>query len=118
MQSMTTADESRFRALKAALAEIGPFRRGTVLRSFARCGTPGCRCHADPPRLHGPYYQWTRKVKGKTLTVRATEEQAELLKQWIGNARQLNKILAEMQRVSQRITEPLFEAARKPPRGS
>jgi hypothetical protein len=20
-----------------------------------------CACHADPPRLHGPYRQWTRK---------------------------------------------------------
>jgi len=88
------------------------------LRVLTRCGTAGCRCHADPPRLHGPYYQWTRKVKGKTVTVRLSEQQARLLKQWIANARRLDKTLAEMQRLSERITEPLFAAARKPPKGS
>jgi len=115
---METADEKRFRDLKASLAEIGPFRRGSVLPILTRCGCAGCHCHADPPRLHGPYYQWTRKVKGKTVTVRLSEQQARLMKQWIANARRLDKILAEMQRLSERITEPLFEAARKPPKGS
>jgi hypothetical protein len=36
----------------------------------------------------------------------------------IANARRLDKILAYMQRVSERITEPLFQAARKLPKGS
>ena len=82
------------------------------------CGKAGCRCQADPPQLHGPYYEWTRKLKGKTVTVRATKEQARLLKRWIANARRLDKILADMQRVSVRLTEPLFQAARRPSKGS
>lgn len=118
LQSMATRDENRFKTLKASLADLGPFRRGTVLRRFVPCGKAGCRCQADPPQLHGPYHEWTRKVKGKTVTVRVTEEQAGLLKQWIANARRLDKILADMQRVSERITEPLFQAARKLPKGS
>ncbi len=104
--------------LKASLSDLGPWRRGTVLRRFVPCGNASCRCQADPPQLHGPYYEWTRKVKGKTVSVRVTKEQEHLLKQWIANARRLDKILAEMQRVSDRITEPLFQAVRKPPRGS
>lgn len=115
---MTTRDENRFRILKASLADLGPFRRGTVLRRFVPCGKTGCRCQANPPQLHGPYYEWTRKVKGKTVTVRVTQEQSRLLKQWIANARRLDKILADMQRVSGRMTEPLFKAATRPPRGS
>ena len=115
---MATRHEKRFNTLKESLADIGPFRRGTVLRRFVRCGTAGCRCHTDPARRHGPYYEWTRKVKGKTVTVRLTQEQFQLMKQWIANARQLDKIIAEMQRVSDQITEPLFKAARKPPKAS
>ena len=115
---MATRDENRFETLKASLADLGPFRRGTVLRRFVRCGRPGCRCQVDPPQLHGPYYEWTRKVKGKTVSVRVTKEQARLLKQWIANARRLDKIVADMQLVSSGITESLFLAARKPPRGS
>jgi hypothetical protein len=115
---MATRHEKRFNTLKASLADIGPFRRGTVLRRFVRCGTAGCRCQADPAQRHGPYYEWTRKVKGKTVTVRLTQEQFQLMKQWIANARRLDKLLAEMQHVSEQITEPLFKAARKRPKGS
>lgn len=115
---MTQPDENQFETLKASLADLGPIRRGTVLRRFRRCGTSNCRCKADPPQLHGPYYEWTRKVKGKTVSVSVTEEQARLLKQWIANARRLDKIVADMQLVSDRITEPLFLAARKPPKNS
>jgi len=116
IRAMTTRDEHRFMTLKASLADLGPFRRGTVLRRFMPCGQPGCRCQAHPPQLHGPYYEWTRKVQGKTVNVRVTKEQARLLKQWIANVRRLDKIVAEMQRVSDRMTERLFQAARRPPR--
>jgi len=115
---MATCDENQFRTLKASVADLGPFRRGTVLRRFVTCQSPSCRCHATPPKLHGPYYDWSRKVKGKTVTVRVTPEQARLLKQWIANARQLDKIVADMLRVSEHITEPLFQAERRPPKDS
>lgn len=115
---MATQDEQRYKTLKESLADLGPIRRGTLLHRLAPCGNSGCRCHADPPQLHGPYYNWTRKVKGKTVTVRVNEEQAVLLKQWIANARRLDEILADMKSVSDRITEPLFQAARKPTKGS
>ena len=115
---MTQRDENRFETLKASLADLGPIRRGTVLRRFRRCKRSACRCHDDPPQLHGPYYEWTRKVKGKTVSVTITEEQARLLKQWIDNARRLDKIVADIQLVSDRITEPLFLAVGKPTKGS
>jgi len=115
---MATRDEHPYRTLKESLADLGPIRRGTVLHRLMPCGRSGCRCQADPPQLHGPYYNWTRKVKGKTVTVRVTEEQARLLNQWIANARRLDEIIADMLRVSDGITEPLFQAARKPPKGS
>ena len=118
MQSMSTRDENQFKTLKESLADLGPVRRGTVLRRFVPCGKPGCRCQANPPKLHGPYYEWSRKVKGKTVTVRVTPEQARLLEQWIANARRLGKIVDEMQCVSERITEPLFQASGRPPKGS
>jgi hypothetical protein len=116
MTFMAQRDEERFEALKASLTEVGCFRRGTVLRRFMHCGRSSCHCYADPPKLHGPYYEWTRKVQGKTVSVRLTPEQAQLVEQWIANARRLDQILAEMERVSSRLTEPLLRAAGKTPR--
>jgi hypothetical protein len=39
---------------------------GTVLVRTMTCGKQNCGCHGDPPRLHGPYFQWTRKINQKT----------------------------------------------------
>ena len=95
MSNRDHSDEQRFEALKRAVSTIGPLRRGSVVRRFMPCGKRACRCHATPPQLHGPYYQWTRKLRGKTVTVRLTEQQAERMGAWIENGRQLDKIVSE-----------------------
>ena len=40
---------------------------GTLIQRHTRCGKPRCRCHADPPAPHGPYWQWTRKTDRKSV---------------------------------------------------
>ena len=105
----TNADLApEYRQLQRALSRIGYFRRGTLLKRLMTCGKPVCACKASPPRLHGPYYQWTRKVEGKTVTVRLSAEQAKLLKKWIDTGKELDRILAEMEQISMQATEPLL----------
>lgn len=106
------SDAERYEALKRAVADVGLIRRGSLLRRFMPCGKSGCRCQADPPQLHGPYFQWTRKVKGKTVTVRIQPEEAGLLAEWIENGRKLNRIVGDLERVSNRLTERALRAAR------
>jgi len=105
------SDAERYETLKRQVADLPPIRRGSVVRRFMPCGRPGCRCQASPPRLHGPYYQWTRKVQGKTVTVRINSRQAGLLRQWIHNARRLDGLVRQMERVSMRLTERLLDKA-------
>lgn len=104
--------QRRYDALKQSLAGVGYFRRGSLVRRFMPCGKPGCSCQASPPRLHGPYYQWTRKVRGKTVTVRLTRAQAKQFAAWIAAGREIDRILAQLQRLSMRATERLL---RQPP---
>jgi hypothetical protein len=106
-------DEKRYAELKRSIAALGYFRYGSLVRRFMPCGKPGCRCQASPPRLHGPYYQWTRKIGGKTVTVRLTKDEATLLATWIRNGRRLDRLLAQMQRLSHRATERLLLRLRK-----
>jgi len=56
--------ERRYRELAAQLAEIGLISAPSITRRYTVYGTSGCRCHADPPQRHGPYYQWTAKENG------------------------------------------------------
>ena len=108
-----TTTQTRYEALKRAVLTLGPIRRGSLVRRFMPCGKPGCCCQASPPELHGPYYQWTRKVQGKTVTVRLTPEEARLFEEWIANGRQLDRIVAQMEAVSLRLTERLVTQRRK-----
>jgi hypothetical protein len=70
--SPTPAQHARAAAIAAEitarLAAVSFALPGTLADRMTRCGHPGCRCHADPPRLHGPYHQWTRKKDGRTAT--------------------------------------------------
>jgi hypothetical protein len=52
------------------------------------------------PGAGGPHYQWTRKVKGKTVSVALSREQYDWLKAAIANWRRLQAVLKEMQRLS------------------
>jgi hypothetical protein len=65
------------------------------------------------PGAGGPCYQWTRKVKGKTVSVALSQEQYQWLKEAIANWRRVQKILQEMQRLSRQV---LFETVPNPKR--
>ena len=97
--------QRQYRELAAQLADIGFIATGTVIQRSTRCGTPGCGCHADPPRLHGPYHQWTTNIAGKTRTRRLTDRQAVLYRDWIDNNRQLRQLITQMRQISARAAE-------------
>lgn len=103
--------ERRYRALAAQLSEIGFISSGSITRRYTRCGTPGCKCHDDPPRPHGPYYQWTAKVNGKTVTRRLTNDEAKLYQEWITNDRRMRRLIQQMRKVATEAGELIVEQA-------
>jgi hypothetical protein len=52
------------------------------------------------PGAGGPCYQWTRKVKAKTVSVALSQEQYEGLKTAIAHGREVQQILDRMQVLS------------------
>jgi hypothetical protein len=103
----------QYEASKRAVTDVGLIRRGSLARRFMPCGKSGCRCQATPPELHGPYYQWTRKVHGKTVTVRLSASAAALMEEWIANGRALDKLVAKMERLSTQVTERMLRQFEK-----
>ena len=65
------------------------------------------------PGAGGPCYQWTRKVKGKTVSVALSKEQFEWLEAAIAQWREVQATLKEMQRISRQV---LFQTVPHPPR--
>lgn len=104
-QQRLAAYDDRYRRLAAQLAEIGPISAGTLTRRYTRCTSPGCKCNADPPRPHGPYWQLTRKIDGKTVTRRLTPAQAKLYREWIANDRRLRRTIDQMRTIAAKANE-------------
>ncbi len=86
--------------LTRQLAEIGFVLPGTLTERLMRCGKPGCRCRADPPVLHGPYLQWTRKVGNKTVTKLLTPDQRDRYQAWFDNNRKLKELVSDLEALS------------------
>ena len=70
-----TKEERSIEQLKAKLAQLGPMLPGSISEQWNVCGTPGCRCK-DPhkPVKHGPYYQLSFTVGGRSSTMFVKKE--------------------------------------------
>ena len=99
--------EDRLRYLAGQMAGVGFLSRGSVVARHTRCGKADCACHHDPPTLHGPYWQFSRAVAGKTVTKWVSEDQARLYKEWIANRRRALAIMAEMEEVSRQAEQAI-----------
>jgi hypothetical protein len=74
---------ARYRRLRGRLAQTGWIARGSVLER-------------NVPGRGGPRYQWSRRVRGKTVTVALSAEQFAWLRQAIANQRQMERLLRRM----------------------
>lgn len=97
--------ERQFQALRAELGELGFFCKGTVLARRMRCGKAACACQSDPTQRHGPYFGWSRKVEGKTISLHLKPEEAEVYQEGTAQWRRLRKLLGRMETLSERAIE-------------
>ncbi len=97
--------DQQFEALRAQLAGLGYFCKGTVLARKMRCGKATCACQTDPAQRHGPYFEWTCKVQGKTVGLHLQAEQAPIYQEGTAEWRRLRGLLRRMESLSRRAIE-------------
>lgn len=97
-----------YRQLKRQILALGWARPGSVIRRYMPCGNPACRCMATPPELHGPYTQWSHKIGGKTRSLRLSENQARLAKEWAQNYKKLKNLLRRMEQLALQETDRIL----------
>ena len=66
--SLAGLEKERVEILKE-ISRIGDMRKGSITETYRCCGKPSCACQANDHAGHGPYFAFTRKVRGKTSTV-------------------------------------------------
>jgi hypothetical protein len=50
------------------ISELGDFQPGSITSAIRTCGKPGCHCAQPNDPGHGPHFQLTQKIAGKTVT--------------------------------------------------
>ena len=91
--------EKEYARLRARLGRVGWISQG-----YAQDRGPGAG---------GPCYQWTRKVKGKTVSVALSQEQYQALSAAIVNWKETQEIFQRMQTLSRQF---IFDTMPHPPR--
>jgi phosphoribosylaminoimidazole-succinocarboxamide synthase len=97
-----------YQELKRQILALGWARPGSLIRRYMPCGNPACRCMSKQPRLHGPYFQWSHKIGGKTRSLRLSEDQARMAKEWAENYRKLKRLLRRMERFALQETDRIL----------
>ena len=92
-----TKDDKRIEQLTTKIAELGPMLPGSISEQWNVCGTPRCHCK-DPenPVKHGPYYQLSFTVGGKSSTLFIKKDDLSEARRCIERYRQFKVLTAEL----------------------
>jgi hypothetical protein len=85
--------EARIDKLKQEIVRLGDLRPGKLSQQYNVCGKADCRCKADPPQKHGPYYQLSFTRSGKSSTQFVRKQDLAVVRQQLRNYRQLRELV-------------------------
>jgi hypothetical protein len=114
LQGSQRAEAAEIAAELAEIARSGRVLPGSIVTRRTHCGRPGCKCMADPPEPHGPYFQWTRKVAAKTVGRWLSAEQALDYQLFIDNDRRVRELLGRLEKIGLATLEADPRTRRKP----
>ena len=100
----------RYQRLATRLAKAGPIVQGTITERTIATQDPRDKART---KTIGPYYQWTFKRDGKTVTVNLSASQAKTFQRAIDNNRKLEAIIKEMRTLSRTILEATTQGVKK-----
>jgi len=89
----------------AKIARSGEVLPGSIGQRHTGCGRPSCSGHKDPPHLHGPYYQWTRKLAAKTVGRWLSAEQAGEYRSCVENDHRIRELLGRLEAIGLAVLE-------------
>ena len=85
--------ERQIEKVKQDLAALGDLRPGSLSTQYNVCGSPGCRCKADPPQKHGPYYQVSFSRKGKSSSKFVKKEDLPTIRRQLKNYERMKELV-------------------------
>ena len=98
--------------VKRDLAALGDLHPGSLSTQYNVCGSPGCRCKADPPVKHGPYYQVSYTRKGKSSTKFVKKEDLATVRKQLKNYERMKLLMQKWIDLAMELS--MLRLAKKP----
>ena len=99
--------------VKRDLTALGDLRPGSLSTQYNVCGSPGCKCKADPPVKHGPYYQVSYTRKGKSSTKFVKKEDLPEVRKQLKNYERMKLLMEKWIDLAMELS--ILRLAKKPP---
>jgi hypothetical protein len=112
--------ERRRAELFGLISQVGDFRRGALNAVWRRCGKPNCACARPGHRGHGPQYNLTRRIGGKTVNVHLKPgPELDKAGREVAEHQRFASLVEEVSQVSEAIcaARPVTGTATPPPGG-
>ena len=102
-----TKEERKINQIKDKLFRLGHMLPGSISEQWNVCGTPGCKCKdKNNPIKHGPYYQLSFSVKGKSSSM-------FVKKQDLREVRRRVQRYQEFKQLTMALTQAYIDSTRK-----
>lgn len=95
---------AEYKELAARISNLGLIHHGSVVHRYAAAPTDTAGA-AQKTTGRAPFYQWSSKVNGKTVTRILSGDEAKLYREWIENDRELRQIIKDMRKASEHATK-------------
>jgi hypothetical protein len=105
-KSLKPSHKDRYQQLQSLLRRLPWILNGSVMKIAPRSCSPNANTT----------YTWTRKVKGKTVTVALSKQQYAAFRHAIKANRQLERTLKQMRQISETVLLDSLPGVRRKPR--
>ena len=83
--------------IKEAIYKAGRFHPGKISLQYTVCNNKNCQCHDKVnPKKHGPYYQLSYSVKGKSRTRFIKSSDLEQVTKYLNEYQRIKELLSDL----------------------
>ncbi len=83
--------------IKEKIQNTGRFHPGKISLQYTVCNNKNCQCHDKiNPKKHGPYYQLSYSVKGKSRTRFIKSSDLSKVNEYINEYQRIKELLSDL----------------------
>ncbi len=94
--------------VKTKILDLGIMHPGSISKQYNVCGKKGCKCKdKDNPQKHGPYYQLSYSIRGKSSSVFIKEENLIEAVKRIDNYKKFKELNVELTKATVELSKKI-----------